>query len=68
METRFAIPVEELLKARGLNDDDLAVHKAAGTDLYDLLRADIDSHHSAYRNIPSQQELFDAGQHWSDWE
>ncbi len=68
MEKNILVPIEELLKLRGLNEDDIALHKANGTDLHELLDADIHSHHSAYRNIPSQQELFEAGQHWSDWE
>ncbi|QQS43630.1 hypothetical protein IPM65_05790 [Candidatus Roizmanbacteria bacterium] len=68
MENRLFVPIEELLKERGLNEADISLHKASGTDLQELLQADIFSHHSAYRNVPSQQDLFDAGQHWSDWE
>ncbi len=68
MEKSVAVPVEELLKAQGLNESDLEAHRKLGTNLHDLLEEDIHSHHSAYRNVISQQELFEAGQHWSDWE
>lgn len=68
MENRLSVPIEEQLKQRGLNEVDIALHKTNGTDLVDLLTADIFSHHSAYRNVASQDELFANGQHWSDWE
>lgn len=69
METKDKpISVEEMLRGRGLSDADIQLHKLNGTDLQELLEADIFSHHSAYKNVISQQELFDAGQHWSDWE